>query len=622
MHLRCATHLAMTSLAPVSEDTEQPLTVVIPSEHTVSNANLTALMRDIGVSTFDELHSWSVNHRDDFWLRVIDELSIDFETEPTAVRGSDDIADPDWLPGAQFNIAASCLDHGDDAVAIVTPDSDGVRTIRVDELRAMVASFAAGFAARFVPGDRIAIVMPMNLNAVVAYLGIVAAGGVVVSVADSFAVDEIRVRLGITEPVAVVTQDEAKRMGRALPMYAKCVEAGARQMIVVSTGSGVTLRDGDLWWDDFVVSGASFDPFMQPAGSHTNVLFSSGTTGEPKAIPWTQTTPLKAAMDGRYHHDIHRGDVVAWPTNLGWMMGPWLIYASFLNGAAMALYDDAPTTRGFVEFVEAAGVSMLGVVPSIVSSWRANATLSEGDWTSVRVLSSTGEASNPDDYSWLMQTAGQVPVVEYCGGTEVGGGYMAGTVLHASVPSRFATPTLGLDLVILDDEGRESDVGEVFLIPPSIGLSTTLLNEDHDAIYYRGVPVWDEPLRRHGDQLRRYPDGSLQALGRADDTMNIGGIKVASADLEAAIGSIYGVAEIAAIASPPAAGGPDRLVVFAVAKDGASLDTADLARQMQTAIRNHLNPLFKIHDVVIVDSLPRTASHKVMRRVLRAEYER
>ena len=327
-------------------------------------------------------------------------------------------------------------------------------------------------------------------------------------------------------------------------------------------------------------------------------------------------------MDGRYHHDIHRGDVVAWPTNLGWMMGPWLIYASLLNGAAMALYDDVPTTRGFVEFVEHVGVTMLGVVPSIVSNWRATGILTKGDWSTVRVLSSTGEASNPDDYSWLMQTAGQVPVVEYCGGTEIGGGYMAGTVLHTSVPSRFATPTLGLDLVIVDEQGQESGVGEVFLVPPSIGLSTELLNQDHDEVYYRGTPRWHRPLRRHGDQLRRYPDGSLQALGRADDTMNIGGIKVSSADLEAAIGAIDGVAEIAVIASPPPVGGPDRLVVFVVPSDGATLDTAILADQMQHAIRTDLNPLFKIHDVVVVDSLPRTASHKVMRRTLRAEYER
>ena len=161
---------------------------------------------------------------------------------------------------------------------------------------------------------------------------------------------------------------------------------------------GVDLRHGDVSWEDFVVSGETLEPVTMPASAHTNILFSSGTTGEPKAIPWNQTTPIKAAMDGRYHQDIHAGDVVAWPTNLGWMMGPWLIYAALLNEATIALYVDAPTTSGFVQFVEDAGVTMLGVVPAIVSAWRASEALEQGDWTTVRVISSTGEASNADDY--------------------------------------------------------------------------------------------------------------------------------------------------------------------------------------------------------------------------------
>jgi acetyl-CoA synthetase len=326
-------------------------------------------------------------------------------------------------------------------------------------------------------------------------------------------------------------------------------------------------------------------------------------------------------MDGRYHHDIHAGDVVAWPTNLGWMMGPWLIYASLLNGAAMALYDDAPTGRGFIEFVREAGVTMLGVVPSIVSAWRASGDLVAGDWTAVRVISSTGEASNADDSRWLMEAAGGIPVIEYCGGTEIGGGYISSTVLHPAVPGRFTTPTLGLDLVILDDEGNPADVGEVFLVPPSIGLSTSLLNKDHDSEYFADVPESDRILRRHGDQLRRSSDGYIQALGRVDDTMNLGGIKVSSGDLETAIGVVEGVAEVAAIATAPPGGGPERLVVFAVPMRGVHLDESRVREAAQASIRAELNPLFKVHEVVLIDELPRTASQKVMRRKLRDAYE-
>ncbi len=604
----------MTNRAPL------PTAVWVPDADTVDHSHVMRIMRRLDIDSYDALHRWSVADPDEFWGMVVAELDIVFHHRPTSIRGSDDAAAPDWLPGASFNIVRSCLDHDPASVAIVAGSQGSIREITVGELTADVAAFADGFKrAGFTEGDGVAIVMPMTAEAVVAYLGIIAAGGVVISIADSFVSGEIATRIGITSPVAVITQDEAVRLGRVIPMYDKCVGAGSPRCIVVETGAGVSLREGDVTWQDFLSEGAVFDPVNRPASAHTNILFSSGTTGEPKAIPWTQSTPIKAAMDGRFHQDIHRGDVVAWPTNLGWMMGPWLLYAALLNEAAIALYDDAPTTRGFVRFVEDAGVTMLGVVPSIVASWRTSGILSSGDWTTVRVLSSTGEASNADDYTWLMNTAGGVPVIEICGGTEIGGGYLTGTVLQPAVASRFTTPTLGIDLVLMDESGTPCDEGEAFLVPPSMGLSTELLNGDHRAVYFDGLPGYQRPLRRHGDRFVREAEDVYRALGRVDDTMNLGGIKVSAADIEGAIGTLEGVREVAAVAVPPSGGGPDRLIVFAVPIDTAP-DTGVLRDEMQARIRENLNPLFRVHEVVLIEALPRTASMKVMRRSLRASY--
>jgi acetyl-CoA synthetase len=218
-----------------------------------------------------------------------------------------------------------------------------------------------------------------------------------------------------------------------------------------------------------------------------------------------------------------------------------------------------------------------------------------------------------------MEVAGAVPVIEYCGGTEIGGGYVTSTVIHPAIPGYFSTPTLGLDLVLIDDAGEQGDEGEVFLVPPSIGLSTELLNRDHDAVYYSDVPDIGKPLRRHGDQMERSENGYLRARGRVDDTMNLGGIKISSAELEGALEGVEGVAEVAAVAVPPVGGGPDRLVVFVVPASDAP-DVAALRTEMQQRIRVRLNPLFKIHEVVPIEELPRTSSQKVMRRSLRARY--
>jgi acetyl-CoA synthetase len=222
---------------------------------------------------------------------------------------------------------------------------------------------------------------------------------------------------------------------------------------------------------------------------------------------------------------------------------------------------------------------------------------------------------------WLMAHAGGRPVVEYCGGTEIGGGYITSTVTRPCRPGLFNTPTLGLDLVILDEAGAPALRGEVFLVPPSIGMSNTLLNQDHHAVYFAGTPrgPYGEVLRRHGDEMEALPGGYWRGQGRADDTMNLGGIKVSSAEIERVLQAVPGVIETAAIAVS-ACGGPSALVIYAVCPTALSGDRSGLLAAMQNAIRSELNPLFKIHDLVVVDSLPRTASNKVMRRVLRGRY--
>jgi acetyl-CoA synthetase len=141
-------------------------------------------------------------------------------------------------------------------------------------------------------------------------------------------------------------------------------------------------------------------------------------------------------------------------------------------------------------------------------------------------------------------------------------------------------------------------------------------------VYYEGTPPGPngELLRRHGDEIEELPNGYYRGHGRADDTMNLGGIKVSSTEIERTLASVEGVAETAAVAVDPPGGGPSQLVIYTVPSSRVPVETESLKKDMQRAIATHLNPLFKIHDVVLVDTLPRTASNKVMRRVLRDRY--
>ena len=342
-----------------------------------------------------------------------------------------------------------------------------------------------------------------------------------------------------------------------------------------------------------------------------------------------QHTPIKCGSDAHWHHNITEDDVVCWPTSLGWMMGPWLIFASFLNGAPIALYEGGPVERGFCEFVVDAKVTMMGLVPSIAKGWRASKCADGLDFSNITRYSSSGEASNADDYAWLMQlgqpSGKAVPVVEYCGGTEIAGGYLANNLFETCYPAQFNGKILGMDFVVLNEENTEAninDAGEVFLIPPSIGLSTRILNRDNEEVYYQGCPTWNsKTLRRHGDRIIKLDGGAYCSDGRADNTMNLGGIKIGSAEIERVANVVSGIMETAAIGIPPTGGGPDQLVIYAVmeAIDGAP-DIAEIKSAMQQEIKTKLNPLFKISEVVATDKLPRTASNKVMHKDLRKAY--
>ncbi|KAI4335843.1 hypothetical protein L6164_014448 [Bauhinia variegata] len=452
--------------------------------------------------------------------------------------------------------------------------------------------------------------MPMNVKSVVIYLAIALAGYVVVSIADSFAAPEISTRLKISKAKLIFTQDFVIRGNKSLPLYSRVVNAQSPKAVVIPTrGSGFSmkLRSGDLSWHDFLegvnnLKGREFIAVERPVEAFTNILFSSGTTGDPKAIPWTNVTPLRAAVDAWCHSSIGKGDVMAWPTNLGWMMGPWLVYASFLNGASMALYDGSPLGSGFAKFVQDAKVTMLGVIPSLVRAWKSMNSTVGYDWSAIRSFSSTGETSSVDECLWLMGRANYKPVIEYCGGTEIGGAFIGGSLLQAQSLSAFSTPAMGCSLFILGDDG--------YPIPENVA-----------GIGELGMPMWNgKVLRRHGDVFERTSRGYYHAHGRADDTMNLGGIKVSSVEIERICNGVdSSILETAAIGVPPLGGGPELLAVVVVFKNSKGTDLNQLMVSFNSALQKTLNPLFRVSRVVPLSALPRTATNKVMRRVLRKQ---
>jgi acetyl-CoA synthetase len=596
-----------------------------PDAAAIKKTNIAKFMAELQIDNLKNFHAWTVEQYETFWERIIEKLNIVFKKPPEKICDLSSGAEyPHWLRGAKFNIVDSCFTAAADQIAIIfQSELRPLQKITYAELHRLVNRVANSLVAQgFLPGDRIAIVMPMTTNAVAIYLGIIKMGGVVVSIADSFSAQEIATRLHITQAKAIFTQDVIARSSKNLPLYEKIVATNAPCTIVLSSEDKLKfgLRSGDLDWAKFLVKKDSFSSHPCDPMTHCNILFSSGTTGEPKAIPWSHTTPIKCGSDGYFHQNIQTGDILAWPTNLGWMMGPWLLFAGLLNQASLALYEGVPHLRTYGEFIQNSKVTLLGVVPTLVAKWRHSRNMEGLDWSAIKLFTSTGECSNVDDMLYLMSLANNKPIIEYCGGTEIGGAYIASTLIENNDPCIFTTPAMGSDFIILDENGKPSDHGEVALIPPSIGLSTELLNADHHAIYFAGMPTTADGkvLRRHGDQIQRLANGNYFILGRVDDEMNLGAIKVSAVEIERALVGIEGITETAAIAIPLSSPGRSHLIIYAATTN--DLSKKIIKELMQERINQHLNPLFKIHDVLLVPELPKTASNKIMRRTLREQY--
>ncbi len=602
----------------------------MPDEKALKEANITSLMKELNVKTYQDLHKWSVENREEFWEKTIERIGIKFHKPYNKMLDlSKGAEDPVWLAEAEMNITDSCFSADADHTAIIScfEGTSELRKVNYGELRKMINRVASGLLDNgFETGDNLVIYMPLSLESIVAYLAIIRAGMIVVSVADSYSPSELSKRIALTKAKGIITCDGYTYHGKRLTILNKVREATNIKTLINYYFEKPIKRPNEILWEE-LHGNEDFDAIAGKPDDVTNILFSSGTAKEPKAIPFTHLSPIKCASDGYYHQDIKPLDIVTWTTGMGWMMAPWLIYAVFLNKATLAVYTGAATDLGYGKFIEQTGVTILGTIPSVVKAWRNNKFENKFNWK-VRAYSSTGEPSNAEDNFYLMSlTDFKAPVIEYCGGTEIGGGYIAGTLVQPASPATFTTAALGLDFYLLDKDYepvRYGQIGEVFIVSPSIGMTQRLLNGDHHEEYYAGIPkgLHGEILRKHGDAfetIERLGNTFYKSMGRIDDIMNLGGVKISYLEIETVINKHPKIFESAAISVPEKNQGPEKLVMFYSLKKGITEGNI-LKTEFQELISRELSPLFKIAEIVWMDSLPRTASNKLMRRELKKQF--
>lgn len=567
-----------------------------------STSNLKKVMETLEIDNYQDLYQWSIEEQEIFWLKTIERLDIHFYSHFSSLVSTHQPLNPSWFKGAKLNIVDSCLVSNQKKPAIIFNEKENgsLKGWSYEHLHTQINKIANGLInLGLKKGARITIYSPLIPEAVAFYLGVIKAGMIVVSVADSFTAKELEQRMTIANSKHCFLLESYSYREKVINLKHKTDNIEGIHRIIL--GENIEDHEDTISFDQFL-GDEDFNSVLCAPYDYTNILFSSGTTKAPKAIPWTHLTPIKVASDAYYHQDIKNNDIITWTTGMGWMMAPWMIYASFINGATLALYHGDYTTSNYGAFIQDSKTTILGVIPSLVKKWKENQQMEKYEWN-VRLFSSTGEPSNPEDYLYLAYLGRfKAPIIEYCGGTEIGGGYLTGAVEQDQVLGCFSTPTLGTRIAF----PKESE-NEVYIAPPALGLSEELLNRSHNKEYYNHEY---SPLRRHGDLYEHIPPHYFRSKGRADDTMNLGGIKISSIELESIINKHHDIKESAAIGYSN--NGPQKLFLFVVGNE----KNVNLKAELQHLISTHLNPQFRISELIFKTALPKTSSNKLMRRAL------
>jgi acetyl-CoA synthetase len=613
-----------------------------PTPEHIANSNLKRFMDRHGIASFDALMQRSTTDIAWFWDAVLKELDIRFDTPYSKIvdlsRGT---AWPEWCVGGEMNIVHNCLDKyagtpTDERIALRWEGEEGhTRTMTYAELRRDVNKAANALRALGLgKGDAIGVFMPMTPEIAVALLAIVKIGGIFLPLFSGYGAQAIASRLADADAKALFTADGMYRRGKIVSMKPTADIAAAqlpllKHMIVLRrTGHDIpwdAMRDD--WWHDLVAAQSDVartertraeDPLM--------IIYTSGTTGKPKGAVHTHCGfPIKSAQDMLHGLDLHPDETLYWMTDMGWMMGPWLVFGTLLIGATMMLYDGAPDYPGpdrTWALCARHGVTALGISPTLVRALIkfGQEPVRRHDLSSLRKFGSTGEPWNPDPWRWLFEVAGggRLPIINYSGGTEISGGIVMGNVLLPLKPCAFSAPVPGMAADVVDEDGKpvRGQVGELVVRQPWIGMTRGFWKDPdrYFATYWSRFPgVWV-----HGDWAAVDADGLWYILGRSDDTIKVAGKRLGPAEVESVLVAHPAVSEAAAIGVPDPVKG-QAVVCFCVLKPDQTAGDRLRAELIDLAAAELGKPLAP-REVRFVRDLPKTRNAKVMRRVIRAAY--
>lgn len=616
-----------------------------PTDDYIRRSNLKTFINSHKIDSFEEFMYRSRTDIQWFTDAVLKFLDIKFQKPYSAVMDiSDGIQFPRWCVDGQLNIAYNCVDKwadnpdtGGRPAVIYEAEEGNTVSMTYNELRNEVnRCFNALRSLGIKKGDVVALYMPMTPEIVCAFLAVAKTGGIILPLFSGYGAHAISERMRDAEVKCLFTSDGFFRRGEPVLLKPVVDQALAdvpsiKHVIVHQRiGTEVEMREGrDHWWHRLIPGQPDHAGCVPTSAEDMLMLiYTSGTTGRPKGAVHTHCGfPVKAAQDMAFGTDVHPGDVIYWMTDMGWMMGPWLVFGATLLGATFFIYDGAPDYPGpnrLWAMVERHKINVLGISPTLVRALipHGDRHVKAHDTSSIRFFASTSEPWNPDPWMWLFNVVGEGkrPIINYSGGTEISGGIVMGNPLLPLKPCAFSGPCPGMDADVLDEAGKpvRNKVGELVVRSPWIGMTRGFWKDKQrylDSYWSRFENIWV-----HGDFAAVDNDGLWYILGRSDDTIKVAGKRIGPAEIESVLVDNPAVVEAAAIGVPNEIKG-NEVICFCVLIPGAESKSGDaLANTLKESIAVELGKPLKPKDILFVPDLPKTRNGKVMRRLIRSAY--
>jgi acetoacetyl-CoA synthetase len=620
-----------------------------PSTEDRERAEMTRFMRWAGerrgreFEDYEDLWRWSVAELEDFWRSIWEFFGVRASHGYEQALAERAMPGAQWFTGAQLNYAENMLRgpaHKDGGAG--GRDADAIAMLHCSELRELgqltwgelseqVASVAGGLRALGVGrGDRVVAYMPNVPETAIAFLATASLGAIWSSAAPEFGARSVIDRFAQIEPKVFFTVDGYRHGGKDFDRMA-VAEAILAELPTVehavllpylSEGASAAELPGEaMLWTQLVRRGEGAElnfeqvPFDHPLW----VLYSSGTTGLPKAIVQGHGGILIEQLKKRLHLELRPGDRMFWFTTTGWMMWNFLV-GCLLSDAAIVLYDGSPAypdLGALWRLAERAGITSMGLSAGLIASCEKEGIDpgSECDLSALRAIGSTGSPLSPEGFRWVYEHVGsEIWLFSTSGGTDVCTAFVGGCPLLAVYEGELQCRILGCAVESWDEQGLAhlDRVGELVITEPMPSMPLFLWGDEsgerlHDSYFSMYPGVW-----RHGDWIRITPRHGAVIYGRSDSTINRQGVRMGTSEIYRAAASVPQVLD-ALVVDVPARRDEDelRMILFVVLAPGTTLDEGLTAR-IKRSIREDCSPRHVPNEVRQIAEVPRTLSGKVL----------